>query len=216
MKTIKRALFCLCLFGLLAACGGVSSVKNDYVLDAGSNQGLLLCSLTYSPRYGSYQMFYRRAGGDEKQRLKIGSPTVVVPPALQDWDIEQRGMRGQTFAVALPPGRYEFFGWQAGSGQAIVTPSHAFSVIVEIAAGKATYAGNFHFEQTASFGATVTGVNVYHVDEAERDLKIVAAKYPRLDAGAIVPAVARGFSQQRLGGGNRTQFTIRVMVPIGG
>lgn len=209
-----RGLVCLWLSALLTACA-VSSVKEDYALDVASNQGLLLCSLTYSPRYSSYQMFLRRVGSDERQRLQIGLPRPLIPPAMQDWDIEQRGMRGQTFAIALAPGRYEFFGWQVTSGGAVVTPSETFSILVEIAAGKATYAGNFHFEQTASIGVNVSGVNVYHVDEAERDLKVLAAKYPQVDAAGVTSMVARGFSQQRLGGDNDTQFTIPILIPMG-
>ncbi len=176
------------VFGLiLSACSAAKTVPVGEDLSADVENGLVLVSVTHVGQFSEYSMFFREVGSDTFQTLDIGARFTILPPNMTrwDWDIDDRGHKGDVFALRLPLGTYEVFRWRVGSGVATVTPSDEFSIKFEVEPGTTTYIGNFRFLQTSSTGLTVTGADVQHVDEWDRDWGVFSRKYSSSTVGEV-------------------------------
>jgi len=189
---------------LLAGCASSKNIPTNYKLSDESGKGILMASVTYRGGYSGYAIQYRALGKSKWSKLQIGTGTALLPPGMLDWDINKRKSRGNVFAIELPEGEYEFFSWSVSSGPAFISPLNPFSVRFNIEAGKATYAGNFHFIRESGLGATVTGVNVNLVNEFERDIELFKPKYTFLDNPFTINNAQEIMGVSRLGDGNST------------
>lgn len=211
--TVSRALLLSWMVFILGACTSVESVPNNFVLDPISNKGVLIGSVTYHGTYSGYSVLFRKVGEDRASRLSIGGGTALLPPSMLDWDIKQRGLRGNVFAVELPAGDYEFFSWRVSSGYAEVRPQQDFRIPFSIFPGKAVYLGNFKFERASGLGGTVTAVDVQHNDESNRDIGILGKKYHGIDPATINTSFASNTTAHGLGGGSSATITIPI-IPV--
>ena len=213
MMIIRKCLLvCLALF--MAACASVENVPNNFNLSPQSNNGILLASVTYHGTYSGYSILFRKVGATDFQKLTIGTGTALVPPGLLDWDIKQRGLRGNLFAVELPAGDYEFYSWRVASGYANVKPSSDFRIPFSIIPGKATYQGNFKFNRDTGVGLTVIAVDVQYHDEATRDISIFQKKYAAIDPSNVKLGIDPSALAHRLGGSSSATIHIPIIVPV--
>lgn len=184
MKT--RTWLSLALLALAAVVSGCAarSIKQDYQLNP--EKGVLLGSITRDGMLAGYRVLFRPLGQEKGfDFVETGCDSIVEPSCYARQDFEAIGLKGDLFAVELPPGDYEVFAWDVVSGSIHVGPSSPISLRYRIAPGRATYVGNFHFTQTARFGLGVAGARVDHSKPFERDFALIQDKYPGLSAHAI-------------------------------
>ncbi len=209
----SRSLLLAMLVLILAACKSVESVPHNYFLNPQSDKGVLVSSLTYHGSYSGYSILFRKVGSDDFNQLTIGTGTALLPPGMLDWDIKQRGLRGNVFAVELPVGDYEIFSWRVSSGYAHVRPQNDFRIPFSITPGKAIYLGNFNFERKLGLGGTVTAVDVTYGDEANRDITILQRKYTGIDSAKVSAALDNQQLGHGLGGYSSATITIPIIIP---
>jgi hypothetical protein len=207
-----RVVLLLAMILPLAACvPAVRQIDSGYALGEDAEVGLVLASLTYQGSLAQYAIRFRPLGDTSMQQLQIGASQSLVPPGMMDWDIEVPGTRGQLFAFELPAGRYELFEWFASVGPSSMRPSEEFSIPFDVLPGEITYIGNFNYRATGRFGASVTSLNVMHVDEFYRDTAIAADKFPRLDLERVAIRVPPGHYEEMVGGATNTTLLIVIM-----
>lgn len=206
MKKFGDRWFVLLILSL-SSCKTLDSVPKDFVLNPGSDKGVVISSITYRGSYSGYSVLLRKVGSAEHQELKIGTGAGLLPPGLLDWDINQRDGRGNVFVVELPVGDYEIFSWRVSSGPAYIQPEQDFSIPFNITPGKASYIGNFHFLRKSGLGGTVAAVDVQYGDLSSRDLGILQNKYRGVNLSTIQAAYDSRKFGHGLGGGSATTFT---------
>jgi len=199
---------------MLAACKSVESVPPNFVLNPQSGKGVLVSSVTYHGSYSGYSVLFRKIGSPEINEMTIGTGTALLPPGMLDWDIKQRGLRGNVFAVELPVGEYEIFSWRVSSGYSTVRPQDDFRIPFSITPGTAIYLGNFHFERKSGLGAAVVVVDVQYHDEAIRDLGILQKKYSGIDPSTLQTVLERSNLGNQLGGGSSATITIPIPIAV--
>lgn len=210
LSALRGAIATIMLIAL-SACA-TKNIDRDYALDDASGKGVVIGSITYSGFYAGYGVYYRKIGGGPEGHFQFGQAMIMFPPLEKD-DIRAPGLRGDVFAAELPAGDYEIYRWQVDSGYVHVRPRNPFTVQYHIEPGKSVYLGNFHFQRRAKMlGGTVTGAMLTYKDEAERDLKIFAAKYPKLGAFEIGSSIEKGQTYDDLGEGWQTTITIPIYV----
>jgi hypothetical protein len=196
----------------LNACA-TKNIDRNYALDETSGKGVVIGSITYSGTYASYSVYYRKVGGGTAGRFQFGQGMYLFPPLEKD-DIRGRGLRGDVFAAELPAGDYEIYSWHVGSGYALVGPSNPFTIRYHIEPGKSVYLGNFHFQRRERLLGGVTGAMLTYKDEAERDLKIFATKYPKLGEFEIGSSIEKGQVYDDLGEGYQTVITVPIVYVV--
>lgn len=211
-----RSVFCFLLlsFGLLGC--AVSSVPTDEHLAPDENSGVMLVSVAYSGRYAGYSLFFRKVGEEDEQRISIGAS--LLPPMVEDWDIErrevngERAIRGRIFAIRLPPGEYEFIHWSVSGGPVSTSSSEPFSVRVPIKAGQTTYVGRFRFLATSVFMNSVTGLNLQHSNAWNEDESLIRRKYASRDLGDVHRISDETELTENLGAQGTTEVFLPVVV----
>lgn len=175
---------------LVSACGSLfqENIDPDASSPAGSQEGLILGSVTapFIDRYHEPVVFHYRSVGDGDKttgRLTSArSPVLWIPgiPACNEEGLTEQC--GRLFAVSLPAGNYEIHGVQEQrtGAQIYAMPPLRFTVT----RGKASYLGNLHttFCQglVRSTRGAILGGDLAIVDERQRDLALLRARYPQL------------------------------------
>lgn len=179
MRGLALLLSCMMLSGCAAR-----NVRTDYT--PASDKGLMLGSITRDGRQSAYRMMFRPVGQEKGfDFVETGCDSIVEPSCYARQDFEAIGMKGDLFAVELPPGDYEFFTWDVVGGSLHAGPGSIFSLKYPIRAGRVTYVGNFHFKETASRGLAVTAAEVDYTLPFERDWALAQVKHPRLQPEAV-------------------------------
>lgn len=204
LKQLGVALSWVSIVLVLAACA-TPSVPSDFKLNADSEKGLLIGSITYQGRYSAYQVLYRSDDGKTVGHVQTGEGVVLIP-YFPKGDFGVIGQKGDLFAIELPPGEYTFNSWRISSGNATVTPVNDFDIGFEIRPGSALYMGNFNFRQTHGLGLTVTGAVVTYSDQFDRDMDLFKKKYENLEVENIYKGLEDNFAAEMLGGSDRTRF----------
>ncbi len=212
--TVSRILLLVWMTFILAACTSVESIPNNFVLNPLSDKGILVSSVTYHGTYSGYSILFRRIDDNQFKELTIGTGTAFLPPGMLDWDIKQRGLRGNVFAVELPAGDYEFFSWRVASGYSHVRPQNDFSIPFSITPGNAVYLGNFKFERKSGLGGTIIAVDVQYRDESNRDIGILQKKYNGIESSTVTTAIESNTLTHGLGGASSAIITIPIIVPV--
>lgn len=206
MPSIVLRLFGLALALLATGCAS-RNIDPAYQLDPAGTSGLLVGSITYEGPISGYRVYYRMAGSESGAFVEAGAGSVFEPGFHAKQDLETLGLMGKLFAVKLPPGEYEIYGWAVVSGAAQLSPTQAFSLRYTVRPGRAAYAGNFNFRQTGSLGLTVTAVRVDFSQPLARDAALLAGKHPTLSVASI-DREARNASTTSLGGSSGLKATI--------
>ncbi|WP_425054853.1 hypothetical protein [Pseudomonas abyssi] len=208
MRTLLLSLLCL----TLAACA-TRNIEPGYALGRDEGKGLAVGSITYLGGYSGYSIYYRSVATQQQGRFQTGSGQLLAP-SFSDKDFSGADGAGRLIAAELEAGEYEIFLWQVASGAATVSPDAPFSIRFKVSPGEIVYFGNFNFEQTASFGLTVTGAAVSFNDRAERDIGLFRQKYPNLAEFDVTAAIEPGASYDNLGGLSSARWDIPVIVPV--
>ncbi len=205
LRDLLRACCSIAAAAWLAACG-TPNVGTDYVLSDAGNKGVVVGSITYSGSYAGYEVHYRKVGDTAVRGFfHYGMSKYMAMPRMGKSDIAEPGVRGDLFAAELPEGEYEVHGWQVSQGTtATSTQTQSFSIRFTVKPGEATYLGNYHFTRTSRSLNLATGFEVTAKDEAARDLKIFAEKYPRLSQVAVTAGMERGQRYEQIGGASHT------------
>ena len=214
-----RVVFVAAIVAVVGACTAAKTLPTSQALAPTATTGLMLVSSAYSGGYSGYNMHFRKIGQlDKWQSIEIGAGMALLPPGMLNWDIEEPGLRGQTFAVPLEPGEYEFFSWHIASGYFHTRPVTDFSIRFTIEAGETYYVGRFTFLKQRNIGAAVTGVNVQHSDQWKFDRAILERKYPSVDFGKLKQVASGVQLSEYLGDGNSTTLILSpiVQVPLDG
>jgi hypothetical protein len=196
---------------MLQACTTTKTIKNDYILNAETGNGVLATSISYQGSYSGYSIFYKNMETGTRGKVQFGEGVALIPiPPKGDFSHINR--KGEVFAIELPEGTYRVWNWGVSSGYASISPMNPISVEFKIIPGKITYLGNFDFVQTDSMGLTVTGVEVNYSDQSKIDLDILLRKQPRIKVEDITFGIERNADYKDLGGGGRTNWDIPIVV----
>lgn len=174
---------------LVCGCGSLfqQNIDPDAPSLFRSEKGLILGSVTapFIDRYHETLVFHYRSSGDGGKtagRLTSAAKfwTPGIPTCHEEGLTEQCG---RLFAVSLPAGDYEIHGVQeqAPGSRIYEMPPIRFTV----ARGRARYLGNVHtrFCQGLAYSVqgAILGGDLEILDESQRDLALLAARYPRLN-----------------------------------
>jgi hypothetical protein len=209
-----RGVFLVVMAVGLAACA-TRNIANDYALSDGANKGVVVGSITYSGAYAGYEVHYRKVD-DAAVRgfFHYGMNKYLAMPRTGKSDIAEPGnpgVRGDLFAAELPAGEYEISSWEVSQGTtATSTPTQPVSIRFTVKPGEATYLGNYHFVRTSRALTLSTGYEVTAKDEAARDLKIFAEKYPRLSQAKVTSGIGQGQRYEQIGGRSHTVITFVI------
>jgi hypothetical protein len=169
----------------LASCANVPS---DYKFNESSSEGLIVGSITYDTSIGLYALVVVPSAGSIQPRINVG---YAMWPPLGPLTDDALKVRGGTFAVAVPAGRYEVIGWQITQGYKITRPTRPVSIPFTVEKGKASYLGNLHFDEDWKVALR---------DRSERDLPILMNRYDSLKTAPLAFTIAKGVDIQALGG----------------
>lgn len=179
---------------LVSGCGSLSQKNID--LDAPSlfrpGEGLILGSVTAPIIYHYHEtlIFHYRSTGDG------GNTTGQLTSAARHWSMgtiptcSEDGLTelcGRLFAVSLPAGDYEIHNVQERDPPSYIyeMPPLRFTV----APGRASYLGNLHtsFCKGAAYRVqgAILGGDLVILDESQRDLALLGARYPQLTGAEI-------------------------------
>lgn len=175
---------------LVSGCGSLFQQNID--LGAPSlfrpEEGLILGSVTapFIDHYHETLVFHYRSvgdGGKTAGRLTSArspsQPFVLWIPACDEEGLTDEC--GRLFAVSLPAGDYEIYGVQELDPGAKIyeMPPLRFTV----AQGRASYLGNMHTafcQGLVSHRGAILGGDLVILDESQRDLALLEARYPQL------------------------------------
>jgi hypothetical protein len=198
-------LFSLILLSLvLTGCASTKTIKNDYVLNQKSGNGVLISSVSYK---GSYSIYYHGLNNEVRGKIQFGEDVALIPIPPKG-DFSHLNRKGEVFAIELPSGNYKVWRWGVHSGYAHISPATPMSIEFKVEPGKATYLGNFEFIQTSSMGLTVTGVQVNYSYQSKIDLEVVSKKHPNIKVSSIIKGIEENARYQGIGGGDQTNWDI--------
>ncbi|MDM4768981.1 hypothetical protein [Solimonas sp. SE-A11] len=179
--TLCLALLACCL--LVSGCAA-KNIRADYEQTA--DKGVMLGSVTRDGRLSAYRVLYRPLGQEKGfEFVETGCDSIMEPSCYAHQDFTALGMKGDLFAVELPPGDYEFFSWDVVGGSAHAGPASHFSMKYRIQPGRITYIDNFHFTELANRGLVVTSASVDYTQPFERDWALAQKKYARLRSDSV-------------------------------
>lgn len=201
----------LALIVVLQGCTTTKTIKNNYILNAETGNGILATSISYRGSYSGYSIFYQNIESEVRGKVQFGEGVALIPIPPKG-DFSHLNRKGEVFAIELPAGTYRVWNWGVSSGYARVRPMNPISVEFKVVPGKVTYLGNFDFVQTDSMGLTVTGVEVRYSEQSEIDLDILLRKHPRIRVEDITFGIERNADYNDLGGGGRTNWDIPIVV----
>lgn len=141
--------------------------------------------------------------------------------AFHAGDYEHADRKGIVFALALPPGRYEFYNYLIYSANgAFETRWYAkpdFSVPLDVSPGSVTYVGDLQF--TPYTGKNLLGMNVADgghfriVNSLDQDLPQLRAKFPDVDWSTVELAPLFGRTLPPLLSAPRVEGVDQVVPP---
>ena len=184
-----RILFSVLFIFALVGCSS-NQIKNDFKFNGENEKGVMIGSITFDGKYSAYKIGYRKSDNRRLNFVQAGKAMLLLP-ITPETEIEKYGEKGNVFGVELEPGVYIFEMWQIDSGSISTGAPIIDKIEVVIKGGEALYVGNFHFEETKSFGLTVVGAKVFYSSKYKRDSKLIKLKYP-LIAGQINPTNIEG------------------------
>lgn len=197
---------------MLAGCA-TSSIAPDYKLASDQKTGLVTGAITYDGSMSGYRVLYRSLDAKGPHGfIETGSGDAVGLLFASRSDAKALGSPGEVFAIGLPAGDYEVYGWQIRSGAATVNSNAPFSIQFRVVAGAILYIGDFHFVQKARMGLTVTGAELAQIDHQDRDLPIVRQKYAAIGNNDVESAIKPGSDNEGLGGSYDTSITIPIII----
>ena len=203
MNKLISILLTLCITGC-----ATTNVAQNYSLNEGSPNGLLIGSIKYIGALSGYRVHYRSIESEVSGYFEAGKGAMLIPiPPKSDFP----NIKGKLQVSELPPGEYEISRWSVSSGPAYLNQTTPFSIKFKIEPGKATYIGSFVFTVTNKIGLTVTGVNVNFEDRYGDDIKILKQKYPNLDDIPIYRGLKEGLVKKDIGGSSSASWD---MVPV--
>ncbi|MNU93020.1 hypothetical protein D3C71_829500 [compost metagenome] len=164
---------------ILAGCTTAGQRSNKYaVTEVNPAKGIVVGTVferaVFTP-HGAF--FYLKAFDDERIMLESGGggrkPAITnQPPKVP------KGV-GSTFALQLPPGKYQVTGWALDYGRRIkVSEGYRQPIEFEVIAGQVTYLGRFD----ASRFLEVASIH----DNYAEDAPILKMKHPILESAEIV------------------------------
>jgi len=130
---------------------------------------------------GGIYFYYQNIGSGAGGTLATRNPFVG-----QDNDFgDTKKTRGGVFAIALPPGSYEFNDWLINNGTgADISPRNPKKASFLVEAGEVTYIGNLNM--LLRTGKNLLGLEIISggrpviTNQADRDISIIKTKYPFL------------------------------------
>jgi hypothetical protein len=170
-----KHLLTLLLASTLIGCG-TANIRDDYKLDTASGEGLVIGSITYDGAMAEYRINYEREGGGTRNYFSAGA---AMYPAMPRNDFPTNSFRGALFSSALPAGRYLIRKSSTSGGMVNSHSTNPETIAFEVAPGKATYLGNFHFVPVRRFNILI-GAKVIHLDQLARDQSVFHKRYPAL------------------------------------
>ncbi len=198
-----RPLLSLCLVALLASCANVSS---DYRLNASSNKGLVVGTITYDTGLGMYSVFGNRLNSTSPEtafHFHVGESQWRPFLALDDKDLKATG---GTFSAEVTEGDYIVTGWRVRKGAWNSLPNSPASIAFKVEAGKITYLGNFHFQENGE---------VTLQDMASRDLPVLKSRLQAVATAPVAFSVAPGTKIENIAGAlTRSIDWSSVYIPI--
>lgn len=140
---------------LILSLFGCSSFNNNKKFELGSSEGtgVILGTIHNTGLVSSFFIHYKSL-----DKAKTG---VVA------WQSNRNNTPIKTFALELDPGRYLFSSWKVSSPAITLQGKLSIEVLVE--SGTPIYIGDFEFRQSKSFGANITGIDVFYSNKFERD-----------------------------------------------
>ena len=183
----------------VATAGCTTHASKDYRLDAQSDDGLIIVSVTTpatdAPETIPTVAFHFHPQGQWRNNFNTRSITLTAKPWADANTAGKPQVFGQAFALVVPAGTYDFgrftlFKW-GSSFQSTNVPS----LPVTVQAGEAVYIGNIH--TTLTYRTELLGViwpdnvTITVNDRYERDLSTIKDNHPNLDTGSVRKAVLR-------------------------
>lgn len=183
----------------------IGCTNNQYrgSLDPGPEQGILLVSLSWSDAPNTPPGHEMTTSGVDFSFRNISSGKTFILPIYRisgfskkaDFTQTNTPGAGSFYAIALPPGRYEFYRWRVYQGHNELVTNHTpMSVPFTVKANVIQYLGELNLEIERKTNRYDYGV--FHRGKVqikrskssqERDFKLMAEKYPSVTASAIEP-----------------------------
>ena len=187
----------------LSACTEVP-LKPDTLTqsDLSAENGVLVGAISRGPAewlYTTYAVQFREVGTTEMPETYVQMSSksffYLGDPKFDD-DFASDESSGAIFAYVLPPGEYEFYQYYlhrgTGVGWVEFRSHDDFSIKFAIEPGRITYVGEFRADPVNGknmFGIFVpAGIDLTLHNAQQRDLSILAAKYPNLDISNVILA----------------------------
>ncbi len=182
------------MMGILFFLFGCSygKISSDYVIEKNSDKGVAIMSFTISgTRDVPISLRYRQL------KRNLGTSFGAIPffefSEELDWKYPKKISRiprgefeGRLVVFQLPPGDYEFHSLSLPDGfdEAYWRFPDAFSFKFKILPQKAHYIGNVHL--WIDYGHRSLWYELFHTNEAERDLALFHKKYPLIKKDEVV------------------------------
>lgn len=183
---------------LVAGCSRMiqQNIKPDAPTLFRPGEGVILGSVTAPIKryyYHETLVFHYRSVGDGGKTAGLLTTAKSDGARFVQWGIptcDKEGLAeqcGRLFAVSLPAGEYEIH-----SVQEVMPPSRTFELPplrFTVAAGRASYLGNVHTTfcegLVRSTRGAVLGGHLVILDESQRDLSLLEARYPQLKGADV-------------------------------
>jgi hypothetical protein len=191
MKIIKSALLS-CLAVLLSACGTTPTYDLPQQLAPRPDQekayliGTIGADIsrkvrTLDDRNDGNYLYFRSIGGKESAAIQFSESDFYPTPL----DFQEAHSKGATFAIALPPGNYEFYNvrfyFNNGRVEKEVTAKQDFSIPFTLKAGRVLYVGEllaYLGHAKNFFGITIPyGGYFIRTNQSERDIALITRKH---------------------------------------
>ncbi|MDH5835029.1 hypothetical protein [Luteimonas kalidii] len=202
-----RIVWLAAVAALLAGCG---SVSRNYRFDPDGQEGLVVGSVSYESGTGRHLLTIESSATGRKHAVGFGCSMF---PCMQPADDkafstgQMPAQRGGGYVVALPAGTYRITGWRVDQGSIGSNSEEPVGIEFLVERGKASYLGNLHFDADWE--------NVRLRDRSERDLPLLRAEYPALQAAQLAYTIAPGTDLARIGGGyDRGIKHLVIFVPV--
>jgi hypothetical protein len=191
-RTLSKLLVVLWL-GALAACTQGQTASPSFVYTPERGTGVVVGSVTEvyqsGPQYahkgmstGSY--FYLADKQGKRITLTSGARPFLF---VQESDNEfpgRPGLRGQAFAVELPPGDYALVDWTMEHGGYKAFGNRKNPIPIRVEAGKVSYLGNLviqiFYRKDSDGYFYVAGARPSGFDQSARDIPAIKKKFPTL------------------------------------
>lgn len=173
-----RATAILMFAALLAGCAGSDRLSGS-TIQAATDRGLILGSISFSDMPSEYRLYYEPKQGDDLLgAARQGGFVELVTRSSGSGDPE-------LFALELPAGEYVFTSWRIVQGNYRVWPKEEFAIPFVVQANRTTYAGNFDFQALRAEAQDASDRVAKFDDRYQRDLERFRARYADIDFGDV-------------------------------